>query len=105
MFPFLILAFAALPFFSTFDMLAPDHNHLYPLPNLNQKRPVMVVIHGDGKSDLDCYILVNKRIVRKDERAVDDCVLSMPAPVGNDITVWVHNNGKNDDSYTMKAYQ
>lgn len=94
----------ALPFFTDSTVLAPEHNQLYPFHNLKSDKPFVVLVEGDGNSDIDCYILVNKRIVQKDENNTDKCALAT-YPTTGEATVWIMNNGKNNDRYVVKVFE
>lgn len=65
----------------------------------------MVKVTGQGGGDLDCYLLINHRIVTKDESPADSCYLGLYVGTDEHIKLWVTNHGQYDTTYQVQADQ
>jgi hypothetical protein len=96
---------APLHFLQEEKSLAPDQQQVVQLQPVKYGKMLWVQVDGSGAGDLDCYLLVNHRIVSKDEGIADMCYLGMYVNTDQPIKLWILNNGKHTTKYVMRADQ
>ena len=91
--------------FSYVQLLASEEQAVYRLHHLTPNRSLVVRVDGDGKGDIDCYIIDPKgKIVAKDETNKDSCEIAA-VPQSRDMTVWIVQHGEASVDYTVEVKQ
>ncbi len=84
-----------------------------PFPSFYVKRdvPVKLEAKGDGRGDLDCYLLKYSGtehgwvIAGKDESNMDQCTIAYTPTLVQPIRLWVVNHGVHPTTYTVSVKQ
>jgi hypothetical protein len=84
--------------------LRQDQGAIFRLHALKQGALVSVKVEGNGKGDIDCYVIVDGRIVAKDESKKDSCDIGtfLQKP---DATVWIVQHGNVSVDYHVVIRQ
>ena len=85
--------------------LAPNKQTIYTLPTIHKDVPISVYVQGVDRGDVDCYLLVNHRIVASDESNNNYCDIRY-TPNNNDlIKLWIVNRGDVATQYQATVRQ
>jgi hypothetical protein len=96
--------------FQAAGTLKPNAQAFYPL-TLQQGVLTLITVNGNGKSDLDCYLLVKAEegkawhVLGKDESDLDSCSIGGYIKTDKPLKLWVLNNGTGSDTYTVTVDQ
>ena len=96
---------APLHFYQAEASLAPNQQQVIDLQPAKLKEVLYVQVQGSGGGDLDCYLLVNHRIVSKDEGNADMCYLGMYVNTNKPIKLWIVNHGKYPTHFQARVDQ
>jgi hypothetical protein len=88
----------------TYVFLGHDQNAIYRLHNLKPDTFLSVKVDGNGKGDVDCYIIINGHIITKDEGSKDSCDFGI-FPRGTDATVWLQQHSDKTVDYHVVVQQ
>lgn len=100
----LIAAAFALLFYQGQHTLAPGKQQVIDLAHLSKQGHVMSInVAGSGAGDIDCYLLVNHRIITKDEGNADACYLGMYVGTDEPIKLWIVNRGSYNTQYQVRV--
>lgn len=99
----LIAAAAVFLFHQGQHTLAPGKQQVINLPLAQHGHVMSVAVTGSGSGNLDCYLLVNHRIVTKDEGNSDSCYLGMYVGTDEPIKLWIVNHSDYKTQYQVKV--
>jgi hypothetical protein len=85
--------------------LAPNKQTIYTLPTISKNAPLSVYVQGIDKGDVDCYLLVNHRIVAKDENNNNYCDIHYIPTNTDTIKLWIINHGDTTIQYQANIRQ
>ncbi len=81
------------------------------LPEFKASLPIRVQATGDGRGDLDCYLLrFNKNlhgwvVASLDESGADRCTINYTPASDSSLKLWVVNHGKHPTKYEVTVDQ
>jgi hypothetical protein len=88
-----------------YQVLAPGKQQVISLPSTQHGHVLSVHVLGSGAGDIDCYLLINHRIVTKDESNADMCYLGMYVGTEEPIKLWIVNRGDYATKYQVNVDQ
>lgn len=98
-----LFAAAVFLFYQGQHTLAPGKQQVINLPLAHHGHVMSVKVTGSGSGDLDCYLLVNHRIITKDEGNADACYLGMYVGTDEPIKLWIVNRGSYKTQYQVRV--
>ena len=94
-----LVLFGLIPHQNVSDTLRSGDAHNYHLEGFADDASVIIRVTGNGKGDLDCYVIREKRVVSSDESNSDTCALQAKYTKGT--ILMVVNNGQATDKFTI----
>ncbi len=84
--------------------LRPSAMHAVKL-DLQGKEKTSIIVHGNGKGDIDCYLYEgtfpdHATFVNRDDSSKDGCELTVTPPKRGTYTLLVQNTSSNIEHYT-----
>jgi hypothetical protein len=85
--------------------LAPGQKNISTLPAVKEGTFLLVEVRGEGKGDIDCYLLHHHGIISRDERDANQCTLGYTPRDNDPIKLLVINHGDTTVKYRATAEQ
>jgi hypothetical protein len=92
-------------------MVPGDHSQLISNFYVSKDVPVKLEAKGNGRGDLDCYLLKFSDtlhgwvIVNKDESNIDQCSVAYTPSIAQPMRLWVVNHGVHPTTFTVTVKQ
>lgn len=97
---------ASTPLYSDRGELGVQQQKITVLPEVQPNHWVTAKVQGTNQNgDIDCYLIVNHRIVSKDEAGHNQCVMSYYPHDRQFVRLWIVNHGTEATQYSATVEQ